>query len=132
MKKILIVDDDQVFSKVLGDALALEDFTIVKSINGSDGLLTFEKEKPDLVLLDMKMPGLDGIGFLKKLREKNNDETPIPVLIASNLSDIEKVSEGISLGGKGYISKSDETTENIVGDIKRVIAEEERLKNKIK
>ena len=132
MKKILIVDDDQVFSKVLGDALALEDFTIVKSINGSDGLLTFEKEKPDLVLLDMKMPGLDGIGFLKKLREKNNDETPIPVLIASNLSDIEKVSEGISLGVKGYISKSDETTENIVGDIKRVIAEEERLKNKIK
>ena len=131
MKKILIIDDDKVFTKILGSVLVAEHFSVVEALNGNDGLSVFEKGKPDLVVLDMKMPGLDGIGFLKQLREKNGNRTPVPVIIVSNLATIEKVSEGIGLGIKGYISKSEETTESIVEDIKRILAEEERQKNKI-
>lgn len=126
MKKILIIDDDKVFIKVLGDALVNAGFSVLTAFNGQDGLSVFAKGRPDLVILDMKMPGLDGIGFLKKLREQNDDKTPVPVVIVSNLSDIDKVSESVSLGIKGYISKTEETTENIVEDVKRVIDEEEK------
>ena len=130
MKKVLIVDDDKVFSKVLADTLIGEKFMVVEASNGQEGLTIFEKERPDLVVLDVRMPALDGIGFLKKLREKNNNITPVPVLIASNLSDMDKVGEGVSLGVRGYISKTEETTEGIVADIKRIIDEEERKKER--
>lgn len=130
MKKILIVDDDQVFTKVLSEALVAASFTVAGALDGYDGLAVFEKEKPDLVVLDMKMPALDGVGFLKQLREKNNNKTPVPVIIVSNLATMEKVSEGIGLGIKGYVSKSEETTENIVEDIKRIIEEGDRWKKK--
>lgn len=132
MKKILIIDDDQVFTKVLGSALTEQKFSVAEASNGNDGLKVFEKEKPDLVVLDIKMPGLDGIGFLKQLREKNSDKIPTSVIIASNISDIEKVGEGVSLGIKGYVLKSEETTENIVEDVKRIIAEEEKQRQKLK
>lgn len=125
MKKILIIDDDKVFAKILGSVLIEEHFAVTGASNGHDGLLAFEKEKPDLVVLDMKMPALDGVGFLKQLREKNDNKTPVPVVIVSNLATIEKVSEGIGLGIKGYISKSEETTESIVADIKRILTEED-------
>lgn len=128
MKKILIVDDDKVFTKILSSVLVAEHFTVVEASNGHDGLSAFEKEKPDLVVLDMKMPALDGVGFLKQLREKNDNKTPVPVIIVSNLATIEKVSEGIGLGIKGYISKSEETTESIVQDIKRILVEDEARK----
>lgn len=132
MKKILIIDDDQVFTKLLGDILTAEKFSVAEASNGHDGLIAFEKEKPDLVVLDMRMPALDGIGFLKELREKNHNKTPVPVLIASNLSSIEQVSEGVSLGVKGYVAKSEETVEAIVSDIKEIISEEEKRKERAK
>lgn len=130
MKKILIIDDDRIFAKVLGEALIQEKFTLVEATNGVDGLTVFEKERPDFVVLDMKMPGLDGIGFLKQLCEKNENKIPTPILIVSNFSDLTQVSEGVSLGIKGYISKTEKTIESIVEDIKRILETEERLRQK--
>jgi DNA-binding NarL/FixJ family response regulator len=94
-------------------------YEVISAVDGEEGLAKAISEKPDLILLDIKMPKLDGIGLLHKLRA-NKDAPPIPILITSNLSDVEKISEGISLGVKGYIIKSNETLDTIVKAIETV------------
>jgi DNA-binding NarL/FixJ family response regulator len=120
MKKILIIDDDEAFRKTMSAKLTTLTYDVITASDGEEGLAKALSEKPDLILLDIKMPKLDGLSLLKKLRA--DKEAPlIPVLITSNLSDIEKISEGISLGVKGYIIKSDETLDTIVKAVETVL-----------
>jgi DNA-binding response OmpR family regulator len=102
MKKILIIDDDQTFLKTMSAKLDLLAYQVVTASDGEEGLSKTLSEKPDLILLDIKMPKLDGFGFLKTLRDEKK-VTDIPILITSNLSTIDKISEGISFGVRGYI-----------------------------
>ena len=119
MKKILIVDDDKTFQKVMSDKLIALNYEVVSAVDGEEGLKMAIEGKPDLVLLDIKMPKLDSIGFLKTLKE-NKDVSPIPILITSNLGNIDQISEGIALGVKGYIIKSNESFDTIVNEIEDI------------
>lgn len=114
MKKILIIDDDTTFQKTISDSLALRHFEVVSALDGAEGLKIALAHKPDLILLDIKMPRLGGIDFLKQLQKANGGVQSIPVLITSNLSSAEDISEGVSLGIRGYIIKSDESLDTIV------------------
>ena len=116
MKKILIIDDDVTFQKAVSAKLELLTYQVIIASDGEEGLSKAILEKPDLILLDIKMPKLDGISFLKKLRA-SVDAPNIPVIITSNLSSIDKISEGVSLGIKGYILKSNETLDTITKEI---------------
>ncbi len=120
MKKILIIDDDQVFQKTMTAKLELLTYETASAVDGEEGLSKVVSERPDLILLDIKMPKLDGIGFLKKLRE-NTNAPKIPILITSNLSSIDRISEGVALGVRGYIIKSDETLDTIVKQIEDIL-----------
>ena len=120
MAKILIIDDDVTFQKAMSAKLELLTYQVITASDGEEGLTKAISEKPDLILLDIMMPKLDGIGFLKKLNEKA-DMPKIPILITSNLSAIDKISEGVSLGVKGYIIKSDETLDTIVKEVKAAL-----------
>lgn len=71
-----------------------------------------EKESPDAVLLDLNMPKMDGMEVLKKL-----DTKKVPVIITSNLSNRETISEGVALGVRGYIIKSNESSSAIASTI---------------
>ena len=119
MKKILIVDDDPTFIKVIHDKLSSIGYDIISAKDGEEGLKMALEGKPDLVLLDIKMPKLDGIGFLKALKEKK-DVDQVPVLITSNLGTVDQISEGIALGVKGYIIKSNESLDTIVKEVENV------------
>ena len=119
MKKILIIDDDATFQKAMSDKLKSMSYEVVGAMDGEAGLTMALSEKPDLILLDIKMPKLDGIGFLKELKSKK-DIDPISILITSNMGSIDQISEGISLGVKGYIIKSNETLETIVKEVEDV------------
>ena len=119
MKKILIVDDDKTFQKVLSDKLKSLNYEVVSAMDGEEGLKMALEGKPDLILLDIKMPRLDGIGFLKTLKAKKEVE-PIPILITSNIGTIDQISEGIALGVKGYIIKSNETLDTIAKEVENV------------
>ena len=119
MKKILIVDDDPTFIKVIHDKLSSVGYDVSSAKDGEEGLKMALEGKPDLVLLDIKMPKLDGIGFLKALKEKKDVE-PVPVLITSNLGTVDQISEGIALGVKGYIIKSNESLDTIVKEVENV------------
>jgi len=118
-KKILIIDDDKIFSKVLRDSLVSKSgggYEIINAHDGKDGFEKAKKEHPDLIILDLMMPNIDGIGFLKKMKTQS-ELSSTPVLISSQFSDIEKISEGMELGIKGYIVKADYSLDSILGQI---------------
>ncbi len=116
MKKILVIDDDMTFVASMKASLDPEKYVVSSAGNGEEGLARIEEERPDLILLDIMMPKMDGIEFLKKLNEKYG-AGKIPVLITSNISTLDKISEGVSLGVRGYFIKSNESLEGIAGII---------------
>lgn len=122
MKKILVVDDDQFFPKTLAGALPVEKYTLIHAPDGEVGLEMLKNEKPDLVILDMMMPKVDGVAFLEKVN--NSDLYPkTPILVSSNLSSVKKISDVMTMGVVGYVIKSDESLDSIVQDIERILGD---------
>lgn len=122
-KKILIVDDDKIFSKILRDGLiegGQGKYEVITAFDGEEGFEVASREKPDLIMLDMMMPKLTGIEFLRKLRAEEWGKT-IPVIVDTQLSDLEKMSEGLELDVRGYIIKSDYTLETILGRVEDIL-----------
>lgn len=122
-KKILIVDDDKIFSKILRDWLVAGGggkYEVVTAFDGAQGLEVAEKERPALIMLDLMMPNINGIEFLKKLRTEEWGKD-IPVIVETQLSDIGKMSEGVELGVRGYIIKSDYSMEAILRQIEDIL-----------
>jgi len=123
MKKILVIDDDQFFPKTLEATLPKDRYELISAENGEIGLEKLKSEKPDLIILDLMMPKLDGTAFLKRLQE-DKDLPKVPILVSSNLSSVKKISDVMSMGVVGYVIKSDESLQSIVQDIDRVLGEE--------
>lgn len=122
-KKILIVDDDKILSKILRDAFqthAVDKYEVISAFDGEEGLTLALEQKPDLIMLDLVMPKLSGIDFLKKLRADERGKN-IPVLVATQVSDMEKMSEGMELGVRGYIIKADYSVKEILSQIDEVL-----------
>lgn len=116
-KTILVVDDEKLISKALTRKLSDEGFTVEAAFDGEQALIKASEIKPDLILLDIIMPKLDGISVLRKL--KASDETKnIPVIILSNLYDDKKVEEAINTGGTDYLVKVEHTLADIISRVK--------------
>ena len=124
-EKILIVDDDEDLHTLYGLYLQGESFQILRAYNGKEALGVVEKEKPDLIVLDMIMPVMDGEEFFLKLRaEKKYDD--IPVIIASVN---EKISAKLFELGNIYATlKKPFTIETLVGKIQEALAKREASK----
>lgn len=103
-KTILIVDDDVHIGNMIEEVLSLEEYSVLRAYSGTEALLILNNRKPDLVLLDLMLPGLNGEEILSQIKE-------IPVIIVSAKSDIsDKVS--LLLGGAAdYITKPFDTKE---------------------
>ena len=122
MKTILIIDDDAVFQKTIKTKLEGLSYKVTLASDGEDGLSMVETDRPDLILLDIMMPKMNGIDFLKQLKLKK-EFANIPIIITSNIETPEKIGEGTSLGIRAYIIKSNETLETIVGEIQGLLKE---------
>lgn len=125
MKKILVIDDDQFFAKTLGEALPKDKYELIQAEDGEVGLAKLRSEKPDLIILDLMMPKLDGTSFLKQMQE-SKDLPKVPVLVSSNLSSVKKISDVMAMGAVGYVIKSDESLDSIVQDIDRILEEKKK------
>tara|TARA_B100000886_G_scaffold158473_1_gene108063 strand:+ start:1142 stop:1846 length:705 start_codon:yes stop_codon:yes gene_type:complete len=101
-KRILIVEDDPNFGKILKEYLTLNDYDIVLAKNGIEGFEKFNKSSFDLCILDVMMPYKDGFTLAKEIREKN-DEVPIFFLTAKHLK--EDVLKGFKIGADDYMTK---------------------------
>jgi len=101
-KSILIVDDEKDFCTVLSDSLSKEQYRILTALNGKTALRLVKKESPDLVLLDIKMPGMDGIEVLNKIK-KMKRETVVIMLTA--FGTLETARKAMKLGAYDYVTK---------------------------
>ncbi len=118
MKKILLVEDDPFLIDIYTTKLREEDFEVVVADDGDKALELVEKEKPDLVLLDIVLPNKDGWEILKEVKTKNKK---IKVIILSNLGQKEEVEKGMRLGAEKYLIKSNFTPSEVVEEIKKLI-----------
>jgi DNA-binding response OmpR family regulator len=112
-KKILIVEDDLPLLQVLRDKLTREGFSILEAKNGKEGLETALSEHPDLILLDIMLPVMDGIAVLKELHADAWGKDA-KVIMLTNLSDTQNVADAITLGSHEFLVKSDWKIEDVV------------------
>ena len=101
-QKILIIDDDKQLRMLLRDRLKAHKYDILEAENGKQGLERCQKEHPHLILLDLQMPVLDGIGFLKQF-DKQITDTPVVVMTA--FATIERAVEAMKLGAYDFLPK---------------------------
>jgi DNA-binding response OmpR family regulator len=100
-KTILVVDDEKRLVSLVESYLTQEGYRVATAHNGKDALTVAHREKPDLIVLDVMMPELDGYEFMRKHRAENN--TPI-ILLTARVDDEEKVI-GLEIGADDYITK---------------------------
>ena len=115
-KTILIVEDEVSLLNALRDKLTRENFAVLEAKNGEEGLEIALREHPDLILLDLIMPVMDGMTMLKKLRH-DSWGTKVSVIILTNLSDAEG-SLMRSIGSLDYIVKSNWKLEDVVAKVR--------------
>ncbi|RBP95804.1 DNA-binding response OmpR family regulator [Cytobacillus firmus] len=101
MKKILVAEDELAISRVLSAYLQREGFEVLTAYDGTDALEQFFSHTPQLVILDIMMPGMDGWSVLEKIREKS----ACPVIMLTALGDIDYKLKGLNSGADDYISK---------------------------
>jgi DNA-binding response OmpR family regulator len=94
--KILLVDDDKHLLRTLGDFLAFEGFEVVTALSAESALAALEKKTPDLVILDIGMPGIGGLGFLRKVTLPDGN-TKCPVIVLTARSMLEKFFDGLDV-----------------------------------
>ena len=116
-KTILVVEDEISLLNALRDKLTRENFAVLEAKNGEEGLEVALREHPDLILLDIVMPKMDGMTMLRKLREDLWGKSA-KVIILTNLSDNEKVAEALEQKSYEYLVKSDWKIEDVVAKVR--------------
>jgi DNA-binding NtrC family response regulator len=101
-KTILIVDDEKDFCTVLSDSLSQDRYQVFTALNGKTALQLAKKEKPDLMLLDIKMPGMDGIEVLRKIKKMKKE---IVVIMFTAYGTLETARKAMKLGAYDYVTK---------------------------
>ena len=122
MKKILMVEDEFAISQVLKAYLTKQNYEVVQCYTGEEAIEVFEKENPDLVLLDLMLPGKNGWAIIKEIRSLGN----CPVIMLTALGDINYRLEGFDEGADDYIAKpfiADEVVARVNAVLRRVSSE---------
>lgn len=120
-KKIVLIDDNTSFVDVLSRFLVVKKFEVFTAYNGTEGMKIVSKHMPDLILLDIMMPGLSGYEVCAKLKQVEKTKQ-IPIIFLTARSRPEDIKKGFELGAAHYITKPFNYPELIEG-IKKVIGE---------
>ncbi len=99
---ILIVDDEKTIRWSLGEGLRNAGFEILEAASGEEGLQLFTDKTPDCVLLDMRLPGIDGLEVLRRMRKENPD---VPVIVMTAYGEVDKAVESMKLGSYDFLTK---------------------------
>src|SRR5512138_1744628 len=127
MSKVLIIDDERSILDSLSSILTDEGFTVSKAMDGKEGLTLYQTEKPDIVLLDVWMPELDGIQVLRKI--KNIDQNAI-VIVISGHGTISTAVEAVKVGAYDFLEKP-LSIEKVLEVVKRGLGTESKRKDTV-
>ena len=117
--KVLLVEDDPMVREAYEETLRYAGFELTVAVDGEDGLAKAKLGGFNLILLDVMMPKLDGLGMLKKLSEEAADVKNGPVWLLTNLSHDPVVSEAMDLGASGALIKSDIDPGQLIEAVKK-------------
>jgi len=120
-KKILIVEDDSFLQGLASSKLEKDGFSVTGAGNSDEAAHALDTDTPDLILLDLVLPGTDGFGILKKIREgiKTKDT---PVIVFSNLSEEADIKHAKDSGATDYMVKSNFTLDELSARIKEILS----------
>jgi len=120
-KVILLIDDDPLIIRMYQKKLSADGYKVNTAFNGEEGLVEVRKEKPNLILLDVMMPKMNGVEVLKALK-KDPESKGIPVVILTNLGDDNKdIQAAKDLGALDYLVKSDISLEELSKRVGKLI-----------
>lgn len=119
-KKILLVEDDEFLAELYATKLNLEGFEVTLAVDGEKGLKLAKETNPDLVLLDIILPKMDGFEVLKGIKADASLKNT-PVILLTNLSQKDEVKRGLDLGANDYLIKAHFMPSEVVKKIKQTI-----------
>lgn len=120
MPKIVCAEDDKLISTSLIEGFAAAGFEATPAYDGEEAIAKIKEIKPDVVLLDIMMPKLDGLGVAWELKA-NAETADLPIVMLTNLSDSETISKILEAGITDYLLKSEQTIEQIVAKVREVM-----------
>lgn len=115
-----MVEDDSLMSGILARHLSGEGYDLALVRDGTGAFERIQTEKPDIVLLDLILPGVSGFDILGKLKQEDSTKS-IPVLILSNLGSKEEIQRGMDLGAQGYLVKANSVVEEIAAKVREIL-----------
>jgi two-component system, OmpR family, alkaline phosphatase synthesis response regulator PhoP len=118
--KIALVEDDQIIQKALKEELTDAGFEVVTANDGEEGLDLIVTQEPDLALVDIVMPKMDGLTLVQELQKSSVDKE-MPILMLSNLTDSKKVLEAMEEGAHDYLMKIRYRAEDVVEKVKEAL-----------
>lgn len=121
MAKVLIVEDDQFLSKMYGKKFELAGFEVEIAMDGQEGVSKMRLTKPNIVLMDIMMPKLNGLDAISQAKADSLIKN-IPILVLTNLANTDDASIAVSRGAIGYLVKSDVTPLQVVEKVKSLLA----------
>lgn len=124
MKKILLVEDDQFLSALLNNRLQKEGFDVRLAGTGEDALSVLKTWKPDLILLDLILPGRSGFEVMEEIRDDPQLARKAPVIILSNLGQAADIDRAKSLGAVDYMVKARTSINEIIERVKTALDNE--------
>ena len=119
-KKIMVVEDDVFVMDIYHTKLEQEGFQVIEAANGLEAIKKLEEVIPDVMLLDILMPYMDGLEVLEKIKADDRFKN-IPVVLLTNLSQKEEVNKGLKLGANDYLIKSHFTPSEVLDKIKNFL-----------
>jgi len=124
---LVLVEDDEFLASIYQTKFDMEGFKVSITGNGEEGLKLVEKKMPDIVLLDILLPKLDGFAVLERL--KSNPKTKhIPVILLTNLGQKDDVDRGVELGAADYLIKAHFKPSETVDKVRKIIAQSKKEK----
>lgn len=118
--KVVLVEDEKMLADMYATKFSMEGFETTKANDGAAGLELAKKVRPDIILLDVIMPKLDGFAVLKLLKEDEKVKN-VPVILLTNLGQDEDIKKGKQLGAADYFVKANHTPAEVVKKIREVL-----------
>lgn len=120
MIHVLLVEDDTFLANIYKTKFEMEKFKVTVAENGEDGLEMAKKKKPDIILLDILLPKMDGFTVLENLK-KDKAAQDIPVILLTNLGQKDDVEKGLEMGAADYLIKAHFKPSETVDKVKKVL-----------